>query len=172
MTAELVWADIYETGRTAFGGQTPGRNLEQQLVDLFHENPAAIINAITKLEVRYIKGEIHSPWPLVLREATTETEAAQRRHLHVANAGPQLEHKARLAETWIRNAGAYAPTEQSLLDALFDEHGPLKAWAHDQHLRDRMLAVYRTERPRFEKTEADFKARNAPKTAPTPEPEP
>lgn len=56
--------------------------------------------------------------------------------------------KVRLAETWIRNAGHYEPSEQALLDALFGEHGRLKTWADDQALRDRMVKLWEAEHPR------------------------
>jgi hypothetical protein len=61
--------------------------------------------------------------------------------------------QTRLAETWIRNAGGYEPDEQSLLEGLFGEHGRLHPWADNQQLRNRMLELYRQERPRFQQAE-------------------
>lgn len=56
--------------------------------------------------------------------------------------------QALLAETWIRNAGLYLPTEAELLDALFGPHGRLKAWASDDVLRTRMENLWQHERTR------------------------
>jgi hypothetical protein len=52
----------------------------------------------------------------------------------------------RLAESYIRNAGLYLPTEAELLDELFGRHGSLRAFADDGELRARMLECWRQAR--------------------------
>jgi len=52
-----------------------------------------------------------------------------------------------LAARWLANAGWLLPTEAELTDALFGPHGRLRAWASDEPLRARMLAVWLELRP-------------------------
>jgi hypothetical protein len=60
-----------------------------------------------------------------------------------------------LAETYIRNAGCFLPTEAEFLDELFGYHGRLKAWAGDELLRRRMVDCWQAARPAAERTERE-----------------
>ena len=61
----------------------------------------------------------------------------------------------RLASTWIRNAGQYEPTQQSLLAALFDQSGRLHPWANDTTLRTQMVELWNNEHPRGQRADQE-----------------
>ena len=44
----MTWSELLELGRLAFGGQTPGRNLEAELVEAFEHHPAEMHAAIVR----------------------------------------------------------------------------------------------------------------------------
>jgi hypothetical protein len=147
---EITWGDLREQGRLAFGGQTPGRQLEADLVEAFERHPGEVEVAITMLEQKFAAGKIHSPWPIVLREVQgTEAKLSV-----VADPTPDRERRARLAETWIRNAGCYEPNEESLLAALFDSGGLLHPWQHQAEMRRRMVEVWLHHHPSAEQADA------------------
>src|SRR5262245_23826643 len=73
-----TWADVYGEARERFGGQMPGTALEQELIELYEQQPADVISAIEKLAGRYSEGKIRSPWPLLAREVR---EQPRREHV-------------------------------------------------------------------------------------------
>ena len=155
----MTWSELLELGRLAFGGQTPGRNLEAELVEAFEHHPAEMHAAIVRLGERFTAGRVHSPWPLVLREL----ELVDGRLRVVGDEPADLGRLERLAGTWIRNAGLYEPADRgdpdesaSLEDAIFGEHGPLRAFGEDHALRRRMVGLWRAERPRAARADREL----------------
>src|SRR5262245_50317591 len=138
------WQEVHDETVESFGGQTPGRELEGELAKAFGERPAAIRALLANVASGYASGRVHSPWALVRRELERDAKRAEL----VADESPERERATHLAERYIANAGLYLPTEAELLDALFRPHGPLKAFAGDDGLRQRMLAAWQAERPR------------------------
>lgn len=70
--------------------------------------------------------------------------------------------KIRQAEKWITNAGMFCPTAQEVLDELF--YGPsslLRHYRNDDALRERMVTLWKLERPYGEQTEQEFLERAA-----------
>ena len=66
------------------------------------------------------------------------------------------------AERWITNAGLFCTTEADILDELFD--GPsamLRQYADEEPLRDKMVTLWRLERPRGYAAEQEAEARAA-----------
>jgi hypothetical protein len=142
---ETTWADTYQTTVDAFGGTTPGQQLETQILTHYQQHPAATQTAINKIAARYKDGKIHSPWPLLLKELQRATE---REHI-TANQDRERDQAIHLTEIYITNAGLYIPTETELLDDAFGNHGRLKQWADDQQLRDRIAEHWRQQQPRI-----------------------
>lgn len=112
---ELTWRTIYDQAVTQFGGQRPGANLEQQIIDQFEQHPARVVDAIGKLGARYTAGTIHSPWPLVLRELQHTPD----RDAIVVTDESERARAIRDAETWIRHVGADIDDEHALIRELF-----------------------------------------------------
>lgn len=157
MTTEIIWADIYTKAVETFGGTTPGQQLEAQILFHFKAHPAATQTAIHKIGDRYVKGVIHSPWPLVLRELERDSD----REHHVANIDRERDKAIHLTEIYITNAGLYIPTEDEVLDDAFGPHGRLRNWSDDQELREHILEHWRAQRSRAETAEQATAARVA-----------
>lgn len=151
---ELTWRTLYNQAVHDFNGDTPGEDLEQRLLDHFATAPTAVKQAIDKLTRRYQDGKIRSPWPLILREL----ERDQTRDI-TATDNAEKALQTRLAETYIRNAGLYLPTETELIDDLFGPHGRLRAWTHDTQLQARMTTLWQDQQPRAQQAEHDVTER-------------
>jgi hypothetical protein len=152
---ELTWANVYDQAVAGFGGQTPGRVLEAEIVEIFLERPADVRAAIAKVTARFASGHVHTPWPVVRREL----EQGARRHEIVADDDSQRRLAERKAELYVRNAGLYLPTEDELLDELFGKVGLLRVWEDDGELHRRMIELWLEHRPRGERAEAEAEAR-------------
>jgi hypothetical protein len=64
------------------------------------------------------------------------------------------------AEAWIVNAGLFCPSETDIEDELFDGvSAMLRHYAGEEPLREKMLALYRLERPRGEQVERESEER-------------
>jgi hypothetical protein len=145
---EYVWSHVRDRGEELFG-DTPGPKLEATLLEIFEQRPEAVIAAIEKLGKRYAAGKVRSPWPLVLREVE-QTGTAE-----VTTTGKLERNDAiRLAETWIRNAGLYAPWQEAKAD-LFDERGRLHPWHHDQDLRATIHQIWLDQQPRADQAQQE-----------------
>lgn len=145
-----TWQTLYDHAVQTFGGQTPGRQLEEQMIAAYEQRPQILTAAIQKIGDRYTAGKVHSPWGLIARELDRDHD----RTLHLPNPDDHdKDRQIRLAETYIRNAALYLPSETELEDDLFGPHGRLKQWAADTALRDRMLELWRAQQPRVETAE-------------------
>lgn len=155
MTIEYIWADTYTTAVHAFDGQTPGRELEAQIIERFEASPEAVIAAIDKLAERFQAGKVHTPWPLVLRESAD----VDRTHI-IADGRAERERSIRQAEAWIRNAGLHCPTLDDIQHELFEARQALLApWRHDELLQQRMATLWREMRPTGEQLDAEVAER-------------
>lgn len=110
------WPTVRARIIQAFDGEQPGATLEQQIVDLYENNPAAVIDSIDAIATSKKAGRVQSGWG-VLRKAAAE------RATRKTNPTVSKEKAVRRAEQWIRNAGCYIQSEQELVDALFGTTG-------------------------------------------------
>lgn len=152
----LTWADLYDQAVAAFAGQTPTRDLENALMQAYEQRPDAVTAILEKAADRYGAGKAHSPWGLVKSELEHD---ARRANLRPVEHDADRETQTRLAETYIRNAGLYLPTELELTDDLMGDHGRLRAWAKDGTLTGRMTALWQAQQPRREQAERDATSR-------------
>jgi hypothetical protein len=154
VAAELTWKTVYDDAVSAFG-DTPGSDLERRIVEAFERQPLAVQAAIGKLAARYAAGKVRSPWPLVLRELESVDRASV-----VADSRIEFAQCIRLAETWVRNAGLYAPPAEVAAE-LFGRSGRLHAWRDDPSVRERIASLWLHEQPRVAASYADRDARAA-----------
>jgi len=139
---ELNWQDVYTRAVEAFGGQTPGQQLEAAIVERFESQPAAVVAAIDKLGERFTAGRVHSPWPLVLREL----DAAPARSEIRASDDSERQRSFQQAERYIRQIGYLHQSEQELRDEL-----AYRKWPADE----RLVELWRLVRPIGERTERE-----------------
>lgn len=167
---EYSWAAVRAQATKAFNGETLNAETEAAIIEVFELLPQTVVRAIEQVGADYAKGGIRSGWA-VLRKVLVAAEP--RRDITVSDAS-ERESQAKLAESWIRRTGCQVDRESELVLELFGDRGRLRHWAQadsprddrgrdldgwelvggDGALVDRMVAVWRVERPRGERCEA------------------
>lgn len=135
----------------AFGGQTPGGQLEEDIRTIFADNPALVTAAIKRIATQYETGSIRSPWGVLRTECAKRSETT----LKIATTHDRDKAIAR-AEQWIRTAGIHYDRETELLDELFthERNPPGLLSAHDTPpLRTRITELWNELRPQGERVE-------------------
>jgi hypothetical protein len=141
------WQELYDDAVKSFGGQTPARQLEAELVEIFEAEPATVQAAITKITGAYQQGRVRAPWAVV----KVELERNAARRAVTVEVAPDRARLERLAEIRIRNIGHELPTASELREELFGPRALLEPWAGDEALVERMTALWRrTARPPIE----------------------
>jgi hypothetical protein len=140
MSTIYSWAEIRERAAAELGGY-PDAALEQEILEVFRERPAFVVGVVADVTRGYQRGAIHSPWLLIRKQAKASpveelvTDASERTGA------------VKRAELWLRRAGLHIDRESELLDELFGERGPLRAWADDEALRAKLVGLWRELRP-------------------------
>jgi len=159
---EYVWTHLRDTAIRRFN-DTPSSDQELRIIAVFQDRPELVAAQIELVANRHAAGQVNNPWPFL----TTSLERATQIPEDVrATDKTSRSAKVRIAEQWIRNAGIHFDRETEIQDELFGYHGILNAWADDQPLRDRLTQLWRDERPRGEKVEAEAEARGTQKPTP------
>ena len=153
---EFIWHDTRDAAIEALDGRWPSPEDEEQIVQAFASDPRRVIAEINSVAESFSRGEVRSPWGLirsrVVRRSTrvVVVEASQAKAAAVAR-----------AEQWIRTAGLHFDRQEEVHSELFDEGRQLHAYADDEELADRLLALWRDVRPRGEQVEAEAVRRAA-----------
>ncbi len=155
MTA-FHWPDVRDRAITAFAGETPQGPLEDAIIVVFEQHPALVAKAVDQVAKQYANGEIRSGWA-VLRHRVVEL--AEPRSTATASDTKDRDRKIRQAEQWMRTGGLHIPTEDELLDELFGSRGLLEPWHADATLRQRMLNLWREQRPTGEQLDLEQEER-------------
>lgn len=154
---EYDWGTTIEK-TTALFNESPTPLNEEELLVEWRKAPALFETVAADVCEDWQAGKILRPWPILLyrlrqriareegRKVTVTTEVSVERQIH-------------LAENWIRNAGLYEPSREALVDALFGEHGRLKAWKDDEALVERMVSFWEQEQPRGVRADEEKLAR-------------
>jgi hypothetical protein len=150
MGAALTWPDLYERAVRVFGGQTPGRELEAQVVEAYELRPVSVAAAVDDVAGGFAAGRIRAPWPFLARMVE------EKAHVNVSPSGnAEREKRIEQAEQYMRAAGLYLASEAEVLDDLFGDAGRLRAWQDDAELVKRMLELWRSLQSAAERVEAE-----------------
>lgn len=135
----------------AFDGELPGAQLETALIDIYEDNPGAVINAIASIAESLQAGRINSGWAVLRKAAATKA---------VTNTNPTIsrEKLIRNAEQWLRNAGLMYDRWTEAHDELFGDRGRLRSIQTDQII-SRYREAWESLQPDREQVEADELAR-------------
>lgn len=134
---DYVWTEQRERAAEAFGGRYPDAELEAEVMGVFSERPAFVVDAIDDVANAFKAGRIHSPWPF-LRAKLNAPQA----ELVVTDESERL-RKIAAAEQWLRSAGLHFDRQAEVEDELYGDTGRLRAWASDEQLRERLLGLWR-----------------------------
>jgi hypothetical protein len=146
------WPHQRQRATQLFAGETPRPQLEQDILDVFAEQPELVAAAIDQIGHQFATGKIRSGWAVlrthVLNAATPQAD------LTVTDTTTR-EKRIQQAQQLLRTCGPHFDRHTEILDELFGDRGLLKPWHNDQPLRQRMLDQWAEQRQRGEQHEAD-----------------
>jgi hypothetical protein len=139
----MDWQTLRNQFMRTIGGDPPGAQLEDQLIQMYTEHPEALERAIEKISLAFKAGKIHSPWGALKTEAAKATEAARNPH---HDKGASRTKAVARAEQRIRNELLHYDRLEEAIDELFGHRGTLRE--HDSpELRERMSDLWADVRP-------------------------
>jgi hypothetical protein len=137
------WPKLRQHATELFNGETPRPELEQDILNTFHEQPQLVANAIEQIGAQFSTGTIRSGWA-VLR-THINTTANPQSHATV-NDTTERNRAIQRAEQWLKTAGIHFDRPSEVDDELFGDRGTLKDWANDEALRRRILQAWADQR--------------------------
>lgn len=146
---EHRWSDIRQQAIDLFG-DTPGAQLEQDILEHFADDPDRVIRTIHR--IAQAEGVL-SKWAVVRADLNRGAQADI-----VASNTKGRQRLVDNAKRWIDNAGLHYDREDHVLADLFGDEwarGPLTPYADDQQLRAELVAYWHSQRPRGEQAERD-----------------
>ncbi len=148
---EYRWSTTLDRGIDLFG-ETPGQQLEAELLTAFQQQPARIHSTIESVGAQILAGaNIRNGWAIVRKRIRDAPEDV------VVQDSTQTERKIVNARRWLHNAGCYVDMEADVMDELFGQQGMLRD--HDsEQLRAEMAEAWRQERKRGVAAEAEHLA--------------
>jgi hypothetical protein len=153
----FVWSTTRDRAIECFRGDTPGAQLEDTIVAHFEREPQRVIDAVEQIGRSIQRGGPNAPvsgWAVLAKSLTTVTPQER-----VVSDHAEMARQLAIAETWIRNAGGNIDREAELIAELYDEDlGRLRHWPDTQA---DIVAIWREQRPRFERTEREAEERQA-----------
>ena len=151
----MDWQTLRNRFMRDIGGDAPGAQLEDKLIQLYTDHPEALERAMTKIALAFKAGKIRSPWGALSTEADKATDPA-RNPTH--DKGASRNKAVERAEQWMRTAGLMFDRDSEIVDELFGDRGPLNAHRTDE-LEQRILALWTELRPLGEQTEREAEER-------------
>jgi hypothetical protein len=134
----MDWQTLRNQFMRDTGGDLPGNQLEQQLIDAYTEHPAAVERSIEKITLGFKAGKIRSPWGALKAEVSKAVHA-------VANPthdrGAKREQAIQRAEQRIRNELFHYEREDEVRDELFGPRGTLRDH-HTPALQQRLIEMW------------------------------
>lgn len=155
---EYDWGDLRADACARFG-DTPGPALEERILAVFRAHPQLVAAAIEKVGGAYDTGRISSGWPVLATEVEREAERAAAARGVKASGYADRDATVAKAERYLRRVGYLHMYEDETRDELFGRGGILEAYAADEELVGRMLALWREVRPIGERVEQEARDR-------------
>lgn len=120
------WPTIRADAIARFGGDAPRAELEQQIIDVFAQQPQLVVLAIDKIADSYRAGKVRSPWAVL----KTHIERSAEPGAPITATDTTAKQKAiQRAEQWIRAAGIHYDRDTEILLELFSGSGLLASYA-------------------------------------------
>ncbi len=135
---EYVWMELREHAIVRFGGQTPGAQLEQRLVEAFLAQPARVVEAIDRIGAKFAAGLVRSPWAVLAMDVE---DAGGFEGARASDSG-ERDRAVLRAEQWLRAAGCQFPSWAEAEDELFGSRGSLRSFGSDAGLRERLRLLW------------------------------
>jgi predicted amidohydrolase YtcJ len=157
--SEYVWSALRDDLIERWS-DSPNGPLEQRILDVFERHPQLVLDSSEQIADRYARGIIRSPWPVLLTHVEKAAETAERADKPAKGERDKGGARKR-AEQWMRTVGVHFAHEHEVDDELFGDFGKLRAYADDGELRQSMLDLWRSQRPRGATAERESEERQA-----------
>ena len=151
----MDWQTIRNQFMRQIGGELPGSQLEDELIQAYTQNPDVVERSFEKIALAHAAGKIRSPWGALKTEVAKALDAA-RNPSH--DKGSSRTKAIQRAEQRMRNELLHYDRWDEAEDELFGERGTLRE--HDNPaLRERMANHWESLRPLGIATELEAEAR-------------
>lgn len=147
------WTHTRDDAIEAFNGETPGAQLEQDILVHFTDDPEKVLRAITRIAQQT---GITSRWAVLRADLNRAHQSDV-----VASSTKGTQRAIDNTKTWIRNAGIHYDLERDIEAELFGDtitRGRLTDHHLTPTLKNDLIAYWREQRPRGVKAEADAEA--------------
>lgn len=152
MNITYVWSDIRDRAFEQFAGESLGAETENAIIEVFERRPALVVSLIEEVSTAKANGKVRSGWA-ILRSRLAQEES---KSSVVVTDKAERDKAVKRIEQWMRAAGIHFDSESELVEELFGEPlGRLKHFAKDDKLRERMIELWKAERPRGEQVERE-----------------
>lgn len=165
----LEWAHVRVETIERFKGQAPRADDEARVIDHFERAPVAVLAAIDQVADALASGKVTWAWSALAGRLERQGQAVRDASV---STGPSREAAVARAEAYVRSTLVHFDRVSEVELELFGDavvepcvakdgvpitsaEGPLSAWREDEGLRARMVALWRQERPRGERVEAE-----------------
>jgi len=139
----MDWQTIRNQFMRQIGGDPPGSQLEDELIQAYTQNPDVVERSFEKIALAHAAGKIRSPWGALKTEVAKALDAA-RNPSH--DKGSSRTKAIQRAEQRTRNELVHYDRWDEAEDELFGERGTLRD--HDTAaLRERMHKLWDDLRP-------------------------
>jgi hypothetical protein len=147
----MDWQTIRNQFMRQIGGDPPGAQLEDELIQAYANHPDVVERSMEKIGLAHAAGKIRSPWGALKHEVAKAVDATR----NPTHDRGSRKHKAiARAEQRIRNELLHYDRLDEAMDELFGERGMLRE--HDTPaLRERMTKLWTELRPAGELVEAE-----------------
>jgi hypothetical protein len=140
----LDWPTVREQTIRRFAGDLPLAETEDAIVAVFEQQPLAVLRAIDEVAEQVVAGKVRSGWAVLRKRLEGATEPRS----DIVVEADEREARVAAAEAWLRHAGLHFDREQEVVEELFGERGRLHPYEDDELLRERILRLWREQRPR------------------------
>jgi len=155
---EYQWSALRERAIRLYG-DVPRAETEARVISVFESKPALVAALVDEVGNSYARGNVRSAWALLAHRLDEAVAAEERSSSIYATDETERDAKVARAEKWVRSAGVHYDRADEVVDELFGDHGMLRAWAYDDELQERLIGLWRAQRPRGEKTEREAEER-------------
>lgn len=148
----MDWQTLRNQFMRDIGGDPPGAQLEDWLIQQYAEHPDPVQRSFEKIALGYKAGKIRSPWGALKAEVGKAVDAA-RNPTHAS--AKTREADLQRAMQNVRNALLHFDRETEVLDELFGDRGSLEDTPAN---REKVIETWRKLRPLGEQTEREHEA--------------
>ncbi len=152
----MDWQTLRNQFMRQIGGDPPGANLEDELIQAYTNHPDVVERSIEKIALAHQAGKIRSPWGALKHEVAKAVDGA-RNPTH--ERGSTRERAIQRAEQRVRNEFVHYDRWSEVEDELFGERGTLREHRTPE-LYERMETLWTQLRPLGELVEHEAEERS------------